>query len=104
MGAGATVDFPDRQNQPARPGKTLRGVHAVVRMAGGVGLAMLPGSSRGRGNLPAAVKAVIGVVLLLVLFGAELRLHFGLRLDATITVIGIWGFWRWCLRGSAMKI
>ena len=73
-------------------------------MAEGAGLAVLPGSSRGGGNLPAAAKLVIGVVLLLVLCSAEVRLHFGLRLDAIITVAAIWGFWRWCLRGAAMRI
>jgi hypothetical protein len=25
-------------------------------------------------------------------------------LDAIITVVAIWGFWRWCLRGAAMRI
>jgi hypothetical protein len=103
MGAGATVDFPGRPNQAARPGQTLRGVHAVVRMEG-ASLAVLPGSSRGGGNLPAAAKVAIGEVLLLMLCSAEVRLHFGLRLDAIITVAAIWGFWRWCLRGAAMRI
>ena len=67
-------------------------------MAEGAGLAVLPGSSRGRGNLPAAAKVAIGVVLLLVLFSADVRLHFGIRLDAIITLLAIWGFWRWCRR------
>lgn len=43
----------------------------MVQMAEGAGLAVLPGSSRGGGNLPAAAKLVIGVVLLLVLCSAE---------------------------------
>jgi predicted ATPase len=104
MGAGATVDFPGRPNRGARSGQTLRGVHAVVQMADGAGLAVLPGSSRAGGNLPAAAKLVIGVVLLLVLCSAEVRLHFGLRLDAIITVAAIWGCWCWCLRGAEMRI
>jgi hypothetical protein len=70
----------------------LHGVHAVVRMAGGEGLAVLPGSSWGGGNLPAAAKIAIGVVLLLVLCSAEVRLQFDLRLDAIITMVAIWGF------------
>jgi len=102
MGAGATVDFPGRPNQAVRLAQTLRGVHAVVRIAGGAGLAVLPGFSRGRGSLPAAAKLVIGVVLLLALCTAEVRLHFGLRLGAIITVVVIWGFWRWGLRGTPM--
>ena len=104
MGAGATVDFSGRPDQAARPGQTLHGVHAVVRIAGSAGLAVLPGSSRGGGNLPTAAKVAIGAVLLLVLCSAEVRLQFGLRLDAIITVVVIWGFWRWYLRGSAMTI
>ena len=43
----------------------------MVQMAEGAGLAVLPGSSRGGGNLPAAEKLVIGVVPLLVLCSAE---------------------------------
>ena len=102
--AGATVDFPGRPNQAVRLGQTLRGVHAVVRMAGGAGLAASPGSSRGEGNLPAAAKVAIGVVLLLVLCSTEVRLRFGLRLDTIITVAAIWWFGRWCLRGAAVTI
>jgi hypothetical protein len=44
------------------------------------------------------------VVLLLGLCSAEVRLHFGLRLDTIITAVAIWGFWRWCLRRAAMTI
>ncbi|MGP8027204.1 MAG: hypothetical protein ACLPJJ_10890 [Acidocella sp.] len=102
MGAGASVDFPGRPNREARSGQTLRGVHAVVRMEGGAGLAVLPGSSRGGGNLPAAAKIAVGVVALLVLCSAEVRLHFGLRLDTIITAAAIWWFWRWCHRKGTM--
>ena len=98
MGAGATVDFPGRPQREARSGQTLRGVYAVVRMAGDAGLAALPGPDRGGGDLSAAVKVAIGVVLLLVLCSAEVRLHFGLRLDAIVTAAAIWGCWRWCSR------
>lgn len=38
----------------------------------------------------AAVQIALGAVLLLVLFGAELRQHFGLRLDSLITVAVVW--------------
>jgi hypothetical protein len=44
------------------------------------------------------------VVLLLVLCSAEVRLHFGLRLDAIIAMVAIWGFWRWCLRGRGAMV
>jgi hypothetical protein len=59
-------------------------------------------SDRGGGNLPAAAKVAIGAVLLLALCSAEVRLHFGLRLDTIITVVAIWCCWRWCSRGAAM--
>ena len=102
MGAGASVDFPGRPNREARSGQTLRGVHAVVRMEGRAGLAALPGASQEGGGLPAAAKIAVGVVALLVLCSAEVRLHFGLRLDTIITAAAIWWFWRWCHRKSAM--
>jgi hypothetical protein len=98
MGAGATVDFPRRPNQAARPGQTLRGVHAVVRMAGSAGLAVSPGASQEGVDLPAAAKIAVGVVALLVLCSAEVRLHFGLRFDTILTLLGIWAFWLYCLR------
>ncbi len=102
MGAGASVDFPDRPNREARSGQTLRGVRAVVRMEGEAGLAALPGASQEGFGLPAAAKIAVGVVALLVLCSAEVRLHFGLRLDTIITAAPIWWFWRWCRRKSAM--
>jgi len=102
MGAGATVDFPGRPNREARSGQTLRGVHAVVRIAGSAGLAALPGAGQEGFDLPAAAKIAVGVVALLVLCSAEVRLHFGLRLDTIITAAAIWWFWRWCARKSAM--
>lgn len=104
MAAGATVDFPGRQQREVMSGRTLRDVHAVVRMASGEGRAALPVANRGGENLSAAVKVAVGVVLFLALCNAEVRLHFGLRLDVIITAVVIWGFWRWCLRGAAMTI
>ena len=98
MEACASVDFPGRPNREARSGQTLRGVHAVVRMAGNEGLALLSGPGRKGADLPAATKIAVGVVALLALCSAEVRLHFGLRLDAIITMVAIGGCWRWCLR------
>jgi ABC-type enterochelin transport system permease subunit len=49
-------------------------------------------------GVPNAAKIGIGVVLLLMLFSAELRLNFGLRFDTVITLAGIWVFWHYCLR------
>ena len=101
MGAGATVDFPGRPNQAARPGQTLRGVRAVVRMAESAGLAVLPGASEEGVDLPAVAKIAVGVVALLVLCSAEVRLHFGLRFDTIFTLLGIWAFWHYCLKSRS---
>ena len=81
MGAGASVDFPGRTNREARFGQTLRGVHAVLRMAGRTAPAALPRASREGFNLPAAAKIAFGMLALLVLCSAEVRLHFGLERD-----------------------
>jgi hypothetical protein len=51
-------------------------------------------------NLAGGAKLCTGAVLLLALFGAEVKLHFGPRLDAVVTLAGIWAFWRQCLRAS----
>jgi len=56
MGAGASVDFPGRPHREAGSDQTLRGVHAVVRLAGGAGLAVLPGASQEGFDLPVAAK------------------------------------------------
>jgi len=50
--------------------------------------------------LPALLKIAAGGILLLKLFGAELRLNFGLRFDSLITLAGIWIFWHHCLRAE----
>ena len=81
MTAGATVDFTGRPNQAVRPGHTLRSVHAVVRIAGRAGVALLPGPSRERFDLPAAAKITVGVVLLLMLCSAEVHIP---RISAVI--------------------
>ena len=38
------------------------------------------------------------------LFGAELRLRFGLRLDTIVTLGALWAFWRYCLRSKVSKL
>jgi len=62
----------------------------------------LPGASQEGFGLPAAAKIAVGVVALLVLCSAEVRLHFGLRLDTIITAAAIWWFWRWYRMRDAM--
>jgi hypothetical protein len=65
---------------------------------------VVPGASRGGGNLPAAAKGAIGAVLFLALCTAEVRPHFVLRLDAIITLVATWGFWRWCCGGRGAMV
>ena len=98
MAAGASVDFPERVHRNVPDGQTLRGVHAVVRLAraGNVDLPAAPG--RPVLDLASVAKIGIGLVLLLMLLGAEVRLRFGLRLDTIVTLIGVWAFWHYCLR------
>jgi hypothetical protein len=101
MSAGATVDFPGRPRREAGPDRALRGVRAVVRVAGGMG----PGASAAAGrtglDLATVAKTGVGAVLTLALFDAEVRLRFGLGLDTVATAAAIWWFWRSCLRGAA---
>ena len=101
MSAGATVDFPGRPTRATRPSRTLRGVRAVVCLSGDVAQAT-SGASAPRGlDLAAVAKLGVGVVLLLTLFDAEMRLRFGLRLDTVITAAALWWFWRWRQREGA---
>jgi hypothetical protein len=50
-----------------------------------------------------AAKLAGATILLLMLLGAELRLHFGPRLDTAFTLAGAWAYWRYCLRAPAAK-
>jgi len=56
------------------------------------------GSSTG---MVQAAKIAIGVVLLLMLFGTELRLHFGMKFGTFVTLAAIWVFWRFALKRPA---
>ncbi|HEY1856962.1 hypothetical protein [Acidocella sp.] len=102
MSAGATVDFSARPRRPVPPGQTLCGVRAVVRMGDTAQPHMPPGPEQKSFDAPTAVRIAIGVVLLLALFGGELRLNFWLRLDAIIVAAVLWWFWRCRRRGTAM--
>ena len=100
MAAGATVDFPSRTHGIACDGRALRGRRATVRL---VPASSGPGTvetwQAGVG-LASVAKLGVGAVLMLMLFGAEVRLHFGPRLDTLATLVGIWAFWRLCLRSA----
>jgi hypothetical protein len=102
MSAGATVDFSGRPQRGTTSGRTLRGLRTVVRVGEKAHPITPPGADRKGMDAPTAARIAVGVVLLLTLFGAELRLHFGLRLDTIITAAAIWWFWRFCRRGTAM--
>jgi hypothetical protein len=103
--AGASVDLQSPVAQSELAADALRGVRVIVKVEdSGADATIEPmrllsaaGTVR-RNGLSDIVKIGIGVVLLLMLFGAELRLQFGLRLDTIVTLAGIWAFWHYCLR------
>jgi len=105
--AGASVDLRSPLTNAELASDALRGVRVTVSVQDGGGGAehqrLLSGTGTSR---PAALSDVAkvgtGVLLLLMLFGAELRLHFGLRLDTIVTLAGIWAFWHFCLRPHAL--
>ena len=100
MAAGASVDFPDRSNAPATDDRTLRGGHVGVRiLADGHDLAAGPQAAR-EPSMVSAARVAVGAVLLLALFGAEVRLHFGPRLDTILTLAVLAAFW-WRVRKRA---
>jgi hypothetical protein len=106
--AGASVDLRSPVARSELSGDALRGGRVMVRVEDGgreeepLRLLSGPGTAR-RTGLSDIAKVGIIVVMLLMLFGAELRLRFGLRLDTIVTVAGIWAFWYFCLRPRAVS-
>jgi hypothetical protein len=101
--AGASVDLRSPLTNSELATDALRGVRVTVNVEDGSNgtepLRLLPGmGTTRRTGLSDIAKIGIGALLLLMLFGAELRLHFGLRLDTIVTAAGIWAFWHYCLR------
>lgn len=102
---GASVDLRTiLASDELAPG-ALRGARVLVRVENPAAPAgNLPATSgRGAGassGLGQVAKVGIGVVLLLMLFSAELRLNFGLRFDTIFTLAGIGVFWHFALRRS----
>jgi hypothetical protein len=98
------VDLRSPLVQAELAGDALHGVRGLVTVedavaSTGASTPLRPGASTGkRTGLPDVARIGIGVVLLLMLFGAELRLRLGLRFDMIVTLAGIWAFWRFCLR------
>jgi hypothetical protein len=66
-----------------------------IRPAPGVGTS--PSGEPAPSLLGTITRVGVGAVLLLILFNAELRLNFGLRLDTIVMLGGIWAFWHFCL-------
>jgi len=101
LSAGATVDSPDANGVLENQHGSLRGIRAVVRMASPAKIGPPIDLEPSAINLAGAGKVCKGAVLLLALFGAEVKLHFGPRLDTVVTLAAIWAFWRTCLRPCA---
>ncbi len=101
---GASVDLRTLLTADELAPGALRGAHVTVRVetAGTAGGRVVPlPDARPRQNgarLNQATKLAIGTILLLMLFGAELRLHFGIRFDTFVTLAAIWAFWLLALR------
>lgn len=103
--AGASVDLRLPLSTAEIEGEALRGVRALVRVEertpARTSSAPPPDQRAGAIGYAQVAKIGGGLVLLLVLFGAEVRLRFGFRLDLIVTLVGIWAFWRYCQRSSA---
>ena len=105
---GARVDLRSISWTDAPEPGALRGATVRVRvddgssftsdMSGGGRPAEVARGARPGAGIARAAKIGIGVVLLLMLFGAEIRLHFGLRLGSIVTLVAIWIFWLFALR------
>jgi hypothetical protein len=99
--AGGSVDLRSSLSRDVLYSEALRGVRALIR----VEQEAAPRPAPGVGTSPSGEAAPsllgtitrVGAVLLLILFNAELRLNFGLRLDTIVTLGGIWAFWHFCL-------
>lgn len=101
---GASVDLRTILAADELASGALRGARVLVRVEtpATAGATVVPSSNKAASReglgLGQVSKIGIGAVLLLMLFGAELRLHFGLRFDTIITLAGIWAFWHHALR------
>ncbi len=94
MAAGALVDYPGRVNRAAASHGALRITRAVIRL-GAMHAGVASPNSRGL-NVSQIAKAATGALLLLMLLGAEVRLHFGPRLDTFLTGFAVLLFWSTC--------
>jgi hypothetical protein len=97
---GASVDLESAVAQNELSSEALRGVRALVRVEGSQCSAAVTRRPVRNYDFAQVAKIMVGVVLLLMLFGAELRLRFGFRLDTIMTLIGLWIFWRHCLKSQ----
>ena len=81
-GLRASVQVEDALNSPIR---NSRNSNVAKGADGRIGIAQL-------------AKIGIGVVLLLIMFGAEINLRFGLTADMFVTVIGLGIFYNRCIK------
>ena len=52
-----------------------------------------------RRGMPAILKAVLIVPLVMALLGAEIELSFAPQLDVILTAAGVWAMWAWVAGG-----
>ncbi len=104
LSAGANVHSPDASPKRVDPPAALKGMRAVVRMASAADAARPQHDVPSTVNLASAARACTGAVMLLALFGAELRLHFGPKLETVVSLAAVWAFWRLCLRSGAATV
>jgi hypothetical protein len=102
--AGASVDLRTPVTQDELSDEALYAVHALVRVEEKTASARAMPEMAQKSGPAQASKIWIGVVMLLMLFGAELRLNFGLRFDMIVTLIAVWIFWRYCFKHQVALI
>lgn len=98
---GASVELRTPVTQHELSSDALRGVRVLVRVEESSACSPARQELAKSSDFAQVAKIGIGVVLLLMLFGAELRLRFGFRLDMIMTLVGVWMFWRYCLKSRA---
>jgi hypothetical protein len=50
-------------------------------------------------RLPAIVKIILTVPLVMAMLGAEIELHLAPQLDVILTAAGVWAMWAWLAGG-----
>jgi hypothetical protein len=105
---GASVDLRTIFTLDELAADALRGVRVLLRVETTAVAPSLVVTDSDGGDVSGfalgnVAKIGLGVVLLLMLFGTELRLNFGLRFDTIVTLAGIWAFWHYCLTHQSVR-